>query len=258
MGGLSLWATRLRKQANDAVTAVGDVNEYITRRLYTVQFQQRQAEQAMSAELTKLKFDYTILVDANKQLVERCEERQREAEEAKSLVAAAEDAQKSAKASEQRAEAARQAAEDALKQSEEQRKAIVDAAVASATTTLTVEKEKLVNEVASLNTEILKQKEQAMAAFEDGEGATNEYWEEAYAWAHGEDPQVSLSLIQRYVKWLKLKSNCALAGMDPPSPFNADEEPDEEEAEEGVDDEEYEEEEEEEGGAEPSDDEADK
>ena len=175
MGGLSQWATRLKRQANDCVNAVRDVNEYINRRLRTVQFQQRQAEQAMSAELTQLKFDYTMLVDANKQLVARCEERQKEAEEAESLVVAAEDAQKSAKASEQRAEAARQAAEDALRQSEEQRRAVVDAAVASATTALTVEKEKLVNEVASLKAEVLKQKEQAMAAFEDGEGATNEF-----------------------------------------------------------------------------------
>ena len=70
-----------------------------------------------------------------------------------------------------------------------------------------------------------------MAAFEDGEKVTDEHWEEAYAWAHGEEPQVSLSLMQRYVKWLNLKSNCALAGLEPPSPFNVDIE--EEDAEEG-------------------------
>ena len=82
-----------------------------------------------------------------------------------------------------------------------------------------------------------------MAAFEDGERATGDYWEEAYAWAHGEEPQVSLSLVKKYVKWLKLKSKCALAGVDPPSPLDVEVETDDNEEAEGEGDESEDEEE---------------
>ena len=92
MGGVSLWATRLRRRANDVVSAVNGVDEYFAQRIHTLQFQQRQAELVMAAELTQLKFDYTTLVDANKQLVEHCEERQKEAEDAKAQAEAAEEA----------------------------------------------------------------------------------------------------------------------------------------------------------------------
>ena len=37
---------------------------------------------SMASELTKLQCDYAVLVDDNKKLVERCEARQKEAEDA--------------------------------------------------------------------------------------------------------------------------------------------------------------------------------
>ena len=246
-----MWTYALRRQSKEVVSALGDVHEYVHKRVNFINYEQRQAEMALSAELTQLQCQYATLVDENKKLVERCEQRQKEAEDARSRTLLADEACQAALSAKMQAETARQQAEAALKQSEEQRKDIVDAAVASAVASHRAEKEKLQNEVADLKADVLKQKEQAMAAFEAGESAMQEYWDEAYAWAHGDEPPVSLSLVQKYVKYLQRKANCALAGMDPPSPFDADAADDEDEPSDDEDEEEEEEDgaEHDEGGA---------
>ena len=191
-----------------------------------INYEQRQAEAAFSAELTQLQCKYATLVDDNKKLVERCEERQKEVEEARSRTKADDEACQAALSAKRSAEAARQTAEMALKHSEQQRQDVVDAAVAAAVASQKVEYEKLQQKVAKLT-------EDAMSAFEEGERVTAEQWEEAYLWGHEEEqPQVPLSLMQKYVQYLKRKANCEIAGMDPPSPFHADDDDDDEEGEE--------------------------